>query len=457
MIKLAMVLRLLFRSRRFFLNKQRNFIMRRIVLLLKTSVFVRNSIVLFSGTMVMNVLNYVFHFSLGRIVDAETYGAVQSLIALLAIVSVPAAALTMIATKYGAIAKAREDYAFGKDLFSYLNRRIIKYGWPLVIGGVLLTPFVQSFLKIDDVLAVSLLWMLAALTFFSSVSIGILSGWQKFGSVNAANITGASVKLLLGITLAWFGFGLDGIVFGLVLAGIIGYFISARGLRFLSQNKKEGYRVESEKTKEPFDFSSVRGYVAMAFMGTLGLVMLGNIDIVLAKHSLTPEMAGAYGALIVVSKVIFFVTGVIASVLFAMSSESVEKNKDQPQSFSVFWLALLLTSVASSIAIALYFLMPNFVMGIFFGDRYLTVSPMLGWFGLAAGLYAVVNLMLQQLLSMHVTLAAQWLLGVVIIESVTLFFFGTSLVSIIGIVIGTQLIALLSGLVFIWKTCRIQR
>lgn len=430
--------------------------MKRIITLLQGSVFVRNSIILFAGSMVGNVFNYAFHFSLGRIVDAETYGAAQSLIALLAIVSVPAAALGMVATKYGAIAKARQDYAFGQDLFSYLNRRIIRYGWPLVAGGFLLTPFIQSFLKIDDVLAVSLLWVLAALTFFTSASIGILSGWQRFGAVNRAGIIGSAVKLLLGVVLAWFGFGLDGIIFGLAVAGIIGYFISVRGLRFLAQGQHDIPVAPSEQAKEPFDFSSVRGYVATAFIGTLGLVVLGNVDIVLAKHSLAPEAAGAYSALTVVAKVIFFVTGVMAAVLFAMSSESVEKNKSQPRNFSVFWMALLLTIAAAAVAVIAYFLIPDFVMSIFFGDKYLAVAPMLGWFGLAAGLYAVVNLMLQQLLSMQVTLAAQWLLGIALAESLGLFFWGSSMASIIAIVIGAQVIALASGLVFIFKACKIR-
>jgi len=429
--------------------------MKRIVTLFQENIFVRNSIVLFVGSMVMNVLNYIFHSVMGRMVDAETYGSLQSLIALLVIVSVPASTLGMIATKYGATAKARGDYLFGQHLFIYLNKRIIKYGGPIIIVGFLLTPLIQSFLKIDDLFAIPLLWMLASLTFFSSVSIGILSGWQKFGLVNLANITGAGVKLSLGITLAWFGFGLDGIMLGLVLAGVIGYFISVRGLRFLAKNHQE-YVEKGEETKEPFDFSSVRGYVATAFMGTLGLIILGNIDIVLAKHSLTPEMAGAYGALIVVSKVIFFVTGVIASVLFAMSSEAVEKDKENKRSFSVFWMALSVTTLAVTIAIILYFLIPDFILGVFFGDKYLAVAPMLGWFGLATGLYAIVNLTLQQLLSMHVTIATKWLLGIVVIEAPMIFFFGTSLSSIISIVIGTQLIALATALIFIWKNCRIR-
>lgn len=431
--------------------------MRRIVTVLQESVFVRNSIVLFSGTMVMNVLNYGFHFLLGRLVEPEVYGAVQSLIALLAIISVPAAALGMVATKYAAIAKARDDQDFGWDLFSYLNKRIIKYGWPLVVGGLLLTPLVQSFLRIDDWFAISLLWVLSALTFFSSASIGILSGWQRFGSVNRANITTSSVKIFVGVVLAWLGFGLDGIIFGIVLAGVIGYIVSVRGLRFLRHPAEESEREKTESENVPFDFSSVRGYVGTAFMGTLGLVALGNIDIVLAKHSLAPEIAGVYGALVVVSKVIFFVTGVIASVLFAMSSEAVEKNKNQPQNFSVFWMALALTTLISIVAVAIYFLVPNFVMSVFFGDKYLMAAPMLGWFGLVAGLYAVVNLILQQLLSMQVTFAAQWLLGIVVVESFAIFFFGSSIISIVSIVIGAQLIALFSGLVFIWKACKIQK
>ena len=64
--------------------------MKRIVALFQENVFVRNSTILFTGSMLMNALNYAFHAILGRMLDAETYGAVQSLIALLVIVSVPA-------------------------------------------------------------------------------------------------------------------------------------------------------------------------------------------------------------------------------------------------------------------------------------------------------------------------------------------------------------------------------
>lgn len=429
--------------------------MKRIATLFQGNIFVRNSIVLFVGSMVMNVLNYVFHSVMGRMVDAETYGSIQSLIALLVIVSVPASTLGMVATKYGAIAKARGDRLFGQRLFVYLNKRIIKYGGPLLIAGLFTTPFVQSFLKIDDFLAVALLWVLAALTFFSSVSIGVLSGWQKFGSVNVANVIGAGVKLLLGVILAWFGFGLNGVMFGLVSAGIIAYFISVRGLRFLTRQKEKDPSTEREDREKPFDFSSVRGYAVTAFTGTLALVILGNIDIVLAKHSLSPEIAGAYGALAIVAKVIFFVTGVMASVLFAMSAEAIEKNKEQTKRFSVFWIALSLTALAVTVATVIYFLLPNFILSVFFGNKYLAVAPMLGWFGLAAGLYAIVNLILQQLLSMHVALAARWLFGIAIIEAPLLFFFGTSLGSIITIVIGIQGLSLVSGLVFIWKKCKI--
>lgn len=432
--------------------------MRRILILFQESIFVRNSLVLFAGTMVVNVLNYAFHFSLGRMVSAETYGALQSLIALLTIVSVPAAALTMIATKYGAAAKARGDYAFGHHLFSYLNKRIIKYGWPFIIAGVILIPLTKSFLRIDDTFAIAFLWALAALAFFGSVSVGILSGWQKFGAVNTTGIIGTGVKLLLGVFLAYLGFGLDGIMFGLVLAGIIGYFISVNGLRFLQHNYKENNETNLKETEKEIDFSFVRGYVVTALTGTLGLVALGNVDIVLAKHILNPELAGAYGALAIVAKIIFFATGVIATVLFSMSSESVEKNNNngESQSFFMFWSALALTIFISAVAIVFYFLAPEFVMKIFFGNKYLATAPLLGWFGLAAGLYAVVNLVLQQLLSMHITRAAWWLLVVTVIELLALFFLGSDIISIIKIVIGAQIFALIFGLAFVFKECKMK-
>lgn len=425
---------------------------------MKENAFVRNSTIFFAGSMIANVFNYAFHFSLGRMVSIETYGSLQSLLALLSIVSVPAVALEMIATKHAAIALAHDDKKLGVHLLSVLNRNIFRYGWPFLVIGILASPLIGSFLNIHDWVALVFVWVLAILTFFSSVSIGVLSGWQDFGAINLSGIVSAVTKFAIGIFFAWIGFGVDGIFFGVVLAMVIGYSVSVRSLwRRLGYEQNGSALLTSETNDSSFSFPSMREYVSTAFLGTLGLAILGNIDVVFAKHALSPDEAGMYGALSVVSKVIFFVTGALATVLFSMSAESFEKNGRKLVNISVFRAAFLLALVAVVVAVLCYFILPSFILSIFFGKTYQSASPMLGWFGLSAGLYALTNVAFQQLLSVRDTIAVRWLLGIAALEFIVILLFGSNFRSIIFIVIAIQALSLVASLVFIRKLYTLKR
>lgn len=418
--------------------------------LLRGSAFVRNSAVLFAGTMVMNVLNYIFHFVIGRMVSVEAYGEIESLTSLLAIISVPAAAITMVATKYGAAAKAEGSVRASAAVFRYLNRKIAIYGLPLLGVVFLLTPFFKDFLKIESSWPLLFLWVLMFLSFLSAVGTGTLSGWQRFGAVNHSNGWSAAIKLLLAVLFTTLGFGVSGVVGSFLLAGAIGYAVSLFFLRFIfAQGSESDVAGPSD---EP-DISALKRYVLPAFFAALSITILGNADMVLAKHHLDAATSGEYGALFIVSRTIFFATGVIASVLFAMSAEESHRQGD---SFRTFRYAFLLTLVVCAGALVVFSLFPQFILGLLFGQKYLSASHYLGWFALSASLYALANLVLQYLLSIHAVKATRWFLVVSLVETGALYFFGSSLYAIIYTVIVAQLFALAVGFFFVSKRASVQ-
>jgi O-antigen/teichoic acid export membrane protein len=94
------------------------------------------------------------------------------------------------------------------------------------------------------------------------------------------------------------------------------------------------------------------------------------------------------------------------------------------------------------------------VVGTLFGEKYVAVSPLLGWFALAAALYSLASLMMQYLLSLHETTVVYSLVALASLEIVSLFFFGATLYAIIGITIVTQIIALIIGVGFVVKSHR---
>lgn len=412
---------------------------------LRNNAFVWNSLILFSGTMLVNVLNYLFHLVVGRMVIAEVYGEIESLISLLTIVSVPAAAIGLIATKYGAQTKASNDPHGSHIVFRYLNRQILIFGVPLLAIAFALTPVVGDFLRIESSVPIFFLWILMFLSFLGAVSNGLLSGWQKFGSVNKAGIWGAFVKVVLGITLIHFGFLVNGAVGSFLAAGVVSYGVSLLCLRFIFNSKASSDR---EASIPSIDTSTIKHSVLPTFVGILAITLLGNADVVFAKHALEPSLSGEYSALAVVAKTIFFVTGVIASVLFAMTAGEGQKSG---ASLRTFGQAAALTFLIGFGSVMFFSLFPKFVLGVFFGEKYLGAERFLVWFALAAALHSLANLSLQYLLSIHRARTMRWFLVVAILEIFLLYFYGKSLYGIITVTVSAQLVALFAGFFSVFR------
>jgi O-antigen/teichoic acid export membrane protein len=412
---------------------------------LRNNKFAWNSLVLFTGTMIANVLNYIFHLVVGRMVSIEMYGEIESLISLSHIISVPALTLAIIATKYSAENKADNNPAGSRSIFRFMNKKVFVYGAPLFLIALFITPLVKEFLKIDNGLAIFFVWITMFIAFFSSVNSGILTGWQKFKDISIVGILGTLIKLISAVVFIKIGFALSGVIGAFLLAAIATYVGFLFVLKFIFVGEKE----KNNKKQKPVDFSSMKRYVLPAAIGTLAITLLGNIDMVLAKHQLDPTMSGQYGALNIMSKAIFFATGVIATVLFSMSAE---ENYSKGDSWGSLKKATALTFLVTFLATAFYFLFPKFVIDVFFGEKYYAVAQYLGLFAIVASLYAFVNLFIQYLLSIKKIKYIWVFLVIAVLEIIAIFFFGLNVYAILLIVLLTQAVAILVGILFIYLT-----
>lgn len=399
----------------------------------------RNSAILFVGIMGASVLNYVFHLVIGRMVSIEEYGKIESLNSLIYIILIPTATLTMIVTKYGAGFKANDDKAGNRAFGRYLEKKIFVYGLPVFALFLLITPYVGNFLKIEERWPLVMLWILMFISFFSAVNSGILNGWQKFKSISAMNIWNAGIKLVFGALLVKLGFALSGAMGGYVLGGIVSYIASIIFLRFIFSAKVDGL-------VKPVMRESLKAFIIPFFIGNLAINIMGNADMILAKHILDPTQAGQYGALTIVSKIIFFATGVIATVLFSMSSENHYKKNDPGK---IFRNASLLMLAISACAVIFYFLFPALILKLLFGSKYTGVAGYLGWFAVMVALFSYVNLMFQYLLSIHKTKIVYSLLAISLISSLMILFTGHDIYGILKVTIISQAAGIFVGVYFL--------
>lgn len=388
-------------------------------------------------------MGYFFHLAVGRMVSAEVFGEIESLLSLITIVAVPAATLTMVATKYSAGYKADNDKEGNYGLFVYLNKKVFFFTFPLFLISLLFIPYIKDFLNINDAFPLILVWAILFSSSFTSIANGFLNGWQKFGQTGLASVLGGVVKLLSVVIFIRFGLALDGAVGSFFLGLLVTYLIALYFLYPLFKKNK----TKKEKRKK-FDFSSIKKYILPVFWGNMAFTILGNVDMVLAKHNLAPQIAGQFGALTIVSKVIYMVTIIVVTVLFSMSAEN---NHKKNSSFSILKMAIAAVLLICFGSVIFYFVFPKFILGMFFGGKYNDVAHFLGWFSVLVTVYSFTNLLFQYFLSIHKTNIVYAFFFVSILETFAILVVGHTISAILIAVIISQVLALAISLFYLAK------
>ncbi|NTU66716.1 MAG: hypothetical protein HGB08_02205 [Candidatus Moranbacteria bacterium] len=414
---------------------------------IKNNPFAKNSLILFIGTMVNNVLNYVFHLVVGRMVSVSVYGETESLISLMTITAVPAAALVLVITKYAAESKAHDDKKRSYELLRYFNKKIASYGIVVFFAALAFTPQISRFMNLDSNIPLAIVWCSMLLSLFSAGTSGMLNGWQLFKATGWSLIGGGGLKLISALAFIALGFGVNGLMFSFFLSAVATYVIALFSLRFIF--KEGGYKGSHHMSS--LDFGPVKNTVMTFLLGNLAITVLGNVDMVIAKHNLTDFEAGQYGALTIISKIIFFATGVMSTVLFSMSAENNHKKGDTGK---LFRNAFYLVFGVSSFSAAAYFLAPRLILSILFGSKYNAVSSYLGWFAIMVALFSLVNLTFQYLLSLHRVKVVYGLMTVAVASSAAILFLGHSISAILIISSLSQVLALAVSLPFVFKSMK---
>lgn len=404
----------------------------------ETKFFLSSSFIVFLFTLLASLFNYLFHLYVGRKVSVQTFGEIQSLIALFTIFSIPTAALTMLATKFSAKHYEQKDPQTNYSLWSFLNQKSLVIGVPLLLLLILLTPFVSGFLKITDYFSIILVWFVVFATTFSTINLGILNGWHRFIAAGQAGLWGTIAKLAGVMVLIHWGWQLKGTILAYLIAAGITWIFSQHFLqKVMKKNHKHLNGDEGEKIKRAFVTILLANFV---------LILLTNTDVVAAKHFLSADEAGFYGALSVTAKIIMFATGAITSVFFYIST--VEYHQKKPSQASLIRSVILL-SILCAISLAGYYFFPRQLLELLFGTKYLSGANNLIWFAILAVFQVFVTLFLNFLVSRgrdsHIYAIFVLSLGF----PIGLLIFGKSLYTIIITSIAFQLVIGLASLYLI--------
>jgi O-antigen/teichoic acid export membrane protein len=238
----------------------------------------------------------------------EAYGALAALLALVLVGSVPGLALQAVVARRTTLARSGRAVGAWPGAGWLVGRA----GLGLVLLTVLIGPVLVLFLHLDS--AVPVLWLALALapTPLLFAVQGLLQGRERFGALAAVMVAGAAVKLAAGLALVALGFGVSGAMAGVAAGGLLA---ALAGLRLTAPGRPGAARPGS--VDNPAHPSS--GWwreVGTATTGLLGLFLLANVDVLLARHYLDRAAAGRYALGAVVAKIAFWAPQFVVTVVF---------------------------------------------------------------------------------------------------------------------------------------------
>lgn len=344
--------------------------------------------ILVVSIMAGNFLNFLFNAYLGRAVSFEDFGLLTLINTFVYVIGVFASGLGSTINHRVAFLSSKEGNEKAAGFFVKFIEKIIIYALISVAVWILISPFLIKFFRLDEGLSILLFAPVIFFSIMESVTRGYLSGTFTFISVGITLLSAAVVKLVAGIFLV--NAHMDEITyFTIIIAASASFIVTlVLGLKKLL-SIKINIHVTSSFPNRFFTATVMNNLATTAFL---------SIDILLAKHFLSPLLAGQYAFLSLLGKMIYYFGSLFDVFMTPMVSKDMGANKDPKKSF---YRLLALTSVLTFAMYICIGLSGKLFLPLLFGSKVYTILPYLPIYALAISLVVISNSIISYHLVRH--------------------------------------------------------
>ncbi len=398
---------------------------------------IRQAGFLFAATSLSSALNYLVHFAASRMLGPVEYGVFASLNSFYLLIFTPLGILTLVTAYFLAQFQARGETYRTRSLLTDILKWVSLLGVILAVLIALVSPFLATFLQIPSSSPILMVAIAVLVGSLMAVLIGALQGLQKFLAFGFIAIVGGFLRLSFAVGLITLGLGASGAIAALFISGLVTITLSLIVLAPLLRRTSSAQHSDHGLT-----LREVIAYAGLVLIGTTCLAALTNLDVMIIKHYFPPAEAGQYAAASVLAKIILFFPGAITAVLFPKATERFTLQQDSSK------IARLAAAAVGGLCGALavvYFLIPDLLMRLLFGQGYENAVPLVGAFGVTMALYALVTLQMNYYLAIHKTRYIVFLAGSTILLAIALVLFHNSLLEVIIIQLINAAILLVAG------------
>ena len=270
----------------------------------------RGGLVLAPSIGLTHGLHYTYNVVMAAVLGPAAFGALGALLALLLLGSVPGIALQAVAARHTAL--LAQEGGDQRSLWRSLLQLAAWWGAALAVVTVAASPVLGAWLHLDSPVPVLALALALAPSTFSYASQGMLQGREAFGGFVVVGLVNAVAKLGAGLGLVAAGFGVTGAVAGAAVGTALA---AATGVLWVWRSIATAPPAGSPTRSAPAVALGREATVAVT--GLLGLFLLTNLDVPLARHFLAAEASGLYALGAVVAKIAFWGPQFVTTLVLA--------------------------------------------------------------------------------------------------------------------------------------------
>jgi len=329
---------------------------------------------------IINILNYIFNAYLGRQLSFKDYGELSLFTSFISIASIPLGALSTtisqkVAYLYGKYTKEKaKGYLYHTLIFALISSAILTLFWLILI------PFLMRFFHYDSFLPFIIFAPVWTIGFLSANYLGYLQGILSFGKLGIISVTEALTKLAVAIILIKFGLN-SNILLAIPFSMFVSFLVT---WKIASKIKGQSVKaIDSRFNKTFFTASMLSGISTISFLG---------VDIVLAKHYLTPTMAGQYGVISLVGKIIIFTGSLLLPFVIPIISHNEGASKNSKKTFIFLFTLTGVITGGTYLALGVF---GNFFVPLLFGTKSLSILPYLPVYLLAISIFTLTRPIVQ--------------------------------------------------------------
>jgi len=300
---------------------------------------------------------------------------------------------------------------------------------------IIFTPLIAKFMNIDDYFGIIIVGLIAYISLVSVLFTGIMNGMQKFIWQNSTGFASTILKFVLAVILVIMGFKVNGALTAVLIGLIIGLFLSYIPI------KNEIKREKSVK----FNLKKIYLYAIPVFFASILYILIITVDEILVKHFFPSEQAGIYIAAATIGKMIWFGTGFLIGPLLPKVVALKSQKKDTA---GILRTTLILVIILAALGCLILAIAPTLITNTLFGSKYLASTPLILYFGIALGLFSLIQIIMTYNLAMEKFNFIYILLLGVIFEIIGISLFHSSLSEVVKILLATNIFIFAGLLLF---------